>query len=304
MNNQIILHDNQIVDCLLLSSSAFNEEETQAFKAKDILEWGDYSQGKILCNFEDNLTSSLLPINQEVTAYEISKRENNNNFFTKVVTLTDQEIQTEGEYFKLKDYNVRNNSHYTYRISPLTQNTVQTTLENSIITKWDTYTLSPIVQDKDKNIYTIVKDEYDVPIIWSFQLNCSEGDIALNQDKTMFTSFAKKPKVSIGELNYHTGNFSCLLGNTFYNDCYYEPIIMLDKWNKMLENNHLYLFKNIKGDTMIIYIESGTTRKYMNEAANYYIAAFDGVPNVTDRPTTIDFSYVEIMDGSNIQIYE
>ena len=303
MNNQIILHDNQIVDCLLLSSSAFNEEETQAFKVKDILEWGDYSQGKILCNFEDNLTSSLLPINQEVTAYEISKRENNNNFFTKIATLKQEDIQTEGDYFKFKDYNVRNNSNYTYRISPLTNNTVQTTLENNIVTKWDTYTLSPIIKDTNSNRYTIIKDEYNTPIIWTFQLNCTEGDITLEQDKTMFTSFAQKPKVSIGNLNYYTGNFSCLLGNTFYNDCYYEPTVMLDKWNKMLQDNHLYLFKNIKGDAMIVYIESGSKRKYMNEAANYYVSAIDGLPAITDKPTTIDFSYVEIMNN-NIQIYE
>lgn len=304
MDNQIILHQNQKIDCLLLTSSALDTEEKQAFRTKEILEWSDYNAGKILCNFEDNLISSLLPINQSVTGYEISKRENNNSFFTKVATLKEEEISTDGDYFKLKDYNVRNNCHYEYRISPLTGEAVQTTLENTIVTKWDTYTLSPIIKNMDTNTYNIVKDEYDMPMIWTFQLNCSEGDITLNQDKTMFTSFAQKPKVSIGKLNYYTGNFSCLLGNTFYNDCYYEPTIMLDKWNRMLQENHLYLFKNIKGDAMIIYIENGSKRKYMNEAANYYTSNFDGITTVTDRPTTIDFSYVEILDNNDIQIYK
>lgn len=304
VNNQIILHSGQKVECLILSSAAFNENEKQNFITKPSLDWAEYPQGKILCNFENNLVSSLLPINQAITAYEISKRENNDNFFTKVATLTEEDISVEGEYFKLKDYNVRNNSNYLYRISPLTANTVQTTLENSIITKWDSYTLSPIIKTAETDRYEIVKDEYDIPIIWNFQLNCSESDITLNQDKTMFTTFAKKPKVAIGALNYCTGSFSCLLGNTLYNDCYYEPTVILDKWNKMIETNHLYLFKNVKGDSMVIYIESGAKRKYMNEALNYYISTFDGVPAITDRPTTIDFSYVEIMDSKNIQIYE
>ena len=72
----------------------------------------------------------------------------------------------------------------------------------------------------------------------------------------------------------------------------------------MMQENNIYLFKNPKGDAMIISLEDGTKRKYMNEAANYIIGSYNTNTAITNRPTTIEFSYLEIADAENIVIVE
>lgn len=306
MNNQIILYDNQFVDSLIFSSSALTETEQSSFNSNDTLSWSDFANAKILCNFDNSLTSSYFSgITGEITSYEISKIKNNDSFYTKVATLQESELKTDPDdedYYYITDYNTNNNNQYSYYISPMTNTAVQTTLTGKIITDWDVFTLTPIIKNSD-NSFSVVQDENGNPVIWSFLLNCSENELTLNQDKTIFSTFAEKPKISIGELNYITSSFSCLLGQTLYNGQYYESNVLLEKWNDMLKNQSLFLFKNPKGDTMIVSIDAGSSRQYMNEVANYYINNINDVNEITNRPTTISFSYTEIQDTANVQIH-
>lgn len=313
MENKIVLYGYQEIECLLYSSSPLTSAQADEFNNPENLsknlEWENYPNAKIICNFNDNLVSSLMEdiTTDNITGYEISKKTTGENFFTKVANISTQELEdselsTEAGYYKLIDYNVKNNNQYQYQVIPLTENYAQAQLTETIIAKWDIFTLTPIQHIADTR-YAIVRDESDEPIIWSFQMNCSEGDISLNRDITTFNTFTSKPKVSIGETNYHKGQLSCLLGNMLYNDTYYESGYMLDKWNQTIQNNHLFLFKNAKGDAMIVTLEDGIKRKYMNEAMNYYINTLDDGEVVTTRPTTITFSYIEVLDAKDIQIY-
>lgn len=306
MNNQIILHNNQKIECLIYSSSSFTSEEIDNFDREGDLSWNEFSNPKIICNFSQGLTSSYLEgITDKITGYEISKKRPQENVSQRIGTFSASELKTDekdNNFYYIKDYNVRNNNEYAYFISPLTEDYVQTTLYSKILTNWDIFSLVPIYQIEG-NKYGVIKDEFGEPINWIFQLNCSEGDITLNQDKTSFTTFTSKPKISIGNLNYYSGNFSCLLGNTLYNDQYYEPNILLDKWNDMIKQNYFYLFKNTKGDAMVISLEDGTKKKYMNEVANYYKGTYNMNTAITNRPTTIEFSYIEVMDAEDIQVY-
>lgn len=306
MNNQIILYENQKVDSLVYASSAFTPEEQNNFKNNSKLDWDDFTNPKIICNFEQNLNSSLLEkISDKITNYEISKKTPEEKFARSLGIFSLSELQTDEEqdnFYCIVDYNVKNNIEYSYFISPLTEDYIQTTLVSKVLTNWEVFSLTPIFhQEGDPdNKYRVLKDEFGEAINWIFHLNCSEGDITLKQDKTMFTTFASKPKISMGDLNYYTGSLSCLLGNVLYNDTYYEPNILLEKWNKMIKENHIYLFKNPKGDCLIVSLEEGTKRKYMNEVLNYYKNNYNGEIAITNRPTEIEFSYVEIMDSENI----
>lgn len=308
MDNQIILYDNQKVDSLVYSSSSFKEEEIEAFKEIQELDWDSFYNPKIICNFSQNLSSSYLNgITDKITGYEISKKTPEENFARTIGIFSSSELRLDQEddrFYYIVDYNVKNNTEYSYFVSPLTEQYVQTTLSGKVLTNWDVFSLTPIYhQDGDEeNRYRIVKNEFGEEINWIFQLNCTEGDIVLNQDKTIFETFSSKPKVSIGELNYHSGSLSCLLGNMLYNDMYYEPNILLEKWNNMIKENYIYLFKNPKGDSMIVSLDNGSKRKYMNEVANYYTGTYNMDTVITNRPTTIEFSYTEILNSENIQV--
>ena len=78
---------------------------------------------------------------------------------------------------------------------------------------------------------------------------------------------------------------------------------VLEKWDEMVKRNYLYLFKNAKGDSYIVSLEDGTKKKYMNEIANYLIHSYNMETAITNRPTTISFNYIEVLDADNIQIY-
>ena len=306
MDNQIILYNNQSVGCLIYSSQPFTNEEKSHFDENKKLDWDNYSNPKIICNFGNGLTSSVLAgITDNVTGYEISKKRPEENFSTKIGYFPVEELKTDeediGAYYII-DYNVKNNNEYSYFVSPMTDKYVQTTLEEKIFVDWDIFSLTPIYQVSE-NKYTVVKDEFGKPVNWAFHLNYSEGDITLNQDKTSFTTFSSKPKVIVGDLNYYSGKFSCLLGNILYGNEYYEPNILLEKWDKMIKENHIYLFKNIKGNAFIVYLEDGTKKKYQNDIINSYILDYNGNKVRTICPTTIDFSFTEILDADTIQVY-
>lgn len=303
MENQIILYDNQVVDCFIYSSASFAEEEKESFKQSSNLIWDNFSNAEIICNYTNSLASSYLnDITDKITSYQILRKRPEENFAKSLGIFSSQELEktkSNKQFYSLIDYNIKNNNEYVYFISLLTEQYIQTTLKSKVLVDWDIFSLVPIYQIKD-NTYGVIKDEFGQAINWIFQLNCSEGDITLNQDKTSFTTFASKPKISVGDLSYYSGNFSCLLGNTLYNDQYYEPNILLEKWNKMVKENYIYLFKNTKGDSMIISLEDGTKKTYMNEVANYYRGKYNMQTAITNRPTTIEFSYIEIMDAENI----
>jgi hypothetical protein len=305
MENQIILYENQQIDSFTYSSEVFTNKEKSDFISNSILDWNKFSNAKIVCNFAGNLTSSYLAdINDKITGYQILKKRPEENVAKSLGIFSSEELEKNKNndiFYHLIDYNVKSNNEYTYFISPLTNEYAQTTLQGKVLASWDVFLLSPIYKIQD-NKYGIIKNKFGEPINWVFQLNCSEGNITLNQDKTIFTTFASKPKISIGSLNYYTGNFSCLLGNCLYNDQYYEPNILLELWDEMIKENNIYLFKNPKGDAMIISLEDGTKRKYMNEVANYVVGSYNGNIAITNRPTTIDFSYLEIADADNIII--
>lgn len=310
MDNKIILYNNQKVDSLIYSSESFSSGETDSFKSENELQWSSFENAKIICNFTENLNSSLVNgIRSSITNYEISKKRPEDNFVTTVANLTLQELNElnidtyEDKFYHITDYNICNNNEYTYFVSPMTEDFVQTTFSSKVLVQGDVFTLTPIYCFKEKT-YRVIKDEFGQPINWVFQLNCSEGDITLNQDKTTFTTFAPKPKISVGDLNYHSGSLSCLLGNVLYNDQYYEPNILLEKWENMIKENHIYLFKNPKGDAMVVSLDDGIKRKYMNEVANYYIGEYNRNISITNRPTTIDFSYIEIMEAKDIQVID
>ena len=78
---------------------------------------------KILCNFDNSLTSSYFSgITGEITSYEISKIKNNESFYTKVTTLQESELKTDPDdedyyYIKTKEKDIKNSIQITIEFS-------------------------------------------------------------------------------------------------------------------------------------------------------------------------------------------
>jgi|GEM_PF-4258318 len=291
MDNSLILYENQSVDYLLYNPVPFSQNEINTLKAKTAtidLKWTDFKNVDILCDFKTSITSSFIEgLTGELVGFDVRKRKQGDSFYTKVVFIPIAELQesvdTDDPYYSITDYNVSNNNEYIYTVFPVTSDAIGVSLENKYTTDWDIYTLTPLIQVDSTNL--IADDDR----IWSFSLNCEESEIVHVQDKTKFPTFASKPKVSVGDLNYREGSFKCLLGGVSYNGKYDEPYELVQKWNDFVSSNPICLFKNLKGDAMIVTLEN-ETHSYMDK--------------VFGIPTNISFNYTEVMDTDNLSIYK
>lgn len=249
-----------------------------------------------LCRRETSKPNSYLkPIIKNKKLEQITKEKAQEIFI-------EEDLNKYGDnlYYLITDYGVKNNTEYEYFLESIFSNPMgeYLTLQDDamqtnkkILTQWDSFMLYPL--KKENNSYALFEEGGGVSL-WSFGLNFKEGEISLNQDKTIFTSYIEKPIVTKGELNYASGSLSCLLGEVNYNSTYFEPALLLQKWEDFIKYNSIALYKNIKGDIFIVYIDNNYNRSHMNEVANYYIDNFRGFEEITQRPTTISFNFTEI----------
>lgn len=204
------------------------------------------------------------------------------------------------------DYGVKSNHSYNYNIAIAddTSSTAFKEQKKQIITDFNNFILYPLSLDTQQRKYSFKKvidsSGKETVEYWSFSLNFTEDDITTEQNKTFYNTLTQFPKISTGEMNYDTGKFSALLGSSCTNVCYEENISLLGKWKKFIKSSQTCLFKNPKGEAKIIQINQTSSRKYMNEVANYYIAE-DG--EITSRPTVVSFDYTEIASNDKINSY-
>jgi hypothetical protein len=280
---------------------------------------------EVLSNMENPINSSF---NLVILRKEINSNISKNIFSSKITKeflnnlkvsnlflqnyFSNLDLPSNATFYGLVDYSAKNNQNYIYQIYITVEldediknldngeiimakgtNILSFNIDNpansvSIVTHWDDYILYPLM--KSGNDFCLCLDDDNNAISWKFGLNCEENEIILNQDKTIFTTFSDKPKVIMGELNYHTGSLKCLLGDFIENNSYYEPNSLLNSWEQFLNSSSCGLFKNPKGDVFVVFIENNSSRSYMNEVANEYL--FNNELSV--KPTTISFNYIEI----------
>ena len=228
-----------------------------------------------------------------------------NNYVYFIDKYLDQETVgtlSNKDFYGLIDYSAKNNKNYIYfcniyldspededlGIDGIRGKVCLSDLNKTILTHWDNYTIYPLIRDKGK--YKLSLDTNNNVVSLKFGLNCKENEITLNQDKTTFTTFDELPKVIKGNLNYHSGSLSCLLGRFLEDNKYYEPNSLMELWEEFLKTSSCALFKNPKGDAYIVFIENSPTKTYMNEIANEYFVNQE----LTVKPSTISFTYIEI----------
>lgn len=305
----IELFGNQMVDNMILSNAPLTGNEVTTLKDKtqySNLQWSDFANALILCNYQGNDFSSSLPIDGNILGFDVKKQTYYDNSYIDVGSFDlDSLVQGESEgTYTIVDHCVQNNTMYKYTIFVQTEDTLGASTTATASSYSDYWTLSPLAKVKGKkNTYSILTDENDNLIIWNFGVNCQESQYTQNLDRTVYQTFSAKPLVSIGQSNYLTGQLTCFLGQVLCNAEYYEPTVLLKKFRNMVVSNDLFLLKNPKGETKIITITGSPTFTYNNEWANLYSAKLDNDFNdITNRPTELSFSYTEIEDPEKYSI--
>ena len=305
----IDLFGNQMVDNMVLSTTPLTTAEISTLKDRDEfsnLQWEDFSNALIICNYIGNDYSSSLPITGNIIGFDVKKKTGYDKVYTDVGSFSLDDLSeggTEGTY-TITDHCVQNNTDYEYTIFVKTDNSLGASTTAQSFTYSNYWTLSPIAKVKGKqNTYRILTDEDDKVIIWNFGVNCQESAYTQNLDRTTYQTFNAKPLVSIGQSNYLTGQLTCLLGQVTCNGEYYEPTILLKKFRNMVASNDLFLLKNPKGDTRIVTITGSPTFTYNNDWANLYTTKLpNNFDEITNRPTELNFSFTEIEDPEKYSI--
>ena len=148
-----------------------------------------------------------------------------------------------------------------------------------------------IGEGEDNSIASVGVFDLDRSNLWSFTLNCQEGEITQNQNKTPISAFAHYPQFYIGDNNYNSGSFSALLNVNYVNDTYQDTIATVKRWENFIRDNKICLYKNFKGDIMIVVVDANSRRKYMNEIANYNVI---NSTEISAYPTTVEFNFTEV----------
>lgn len=246
--------------------------------------------------------------------------------------------QIQGGYF-IGDYNILNNEYYHYMVAvgmpdptspnnPLTgkPNIVYNIYQNQakgqdeglleyIKINWNSWSICDIEESaEDENTY--IKKGGSV---WKLAFNISEESLNQNLSITSWDTLGKYPKISIGQRNFESSTFTCLLGameeyvekytkhncnnreETDYikkiygytekenpNSIYSRENSKLDSWKKFCSNGNLKLLKDVKGNAWIIEIV-GIPNNNIDIRSNI-------------QETMISFEWQEVVDINKVSI--
>ena len=185
------------------------------------------------------------------------------------------------------DYNVINNTNYTYYIFKEGEETIsEAVVSNSVDTCWWDWSLIDVVPSAtNKNLYIAVGD------IWKFNLNIASGGRTQTMNTTVYDTLARFPKVSTGKLNYAKGSLSCILGNVQKVASrglqYVEPVSLLENWNEFCANGNIKLLKDRKGNAMLVSITDNASQ-------------LDDI--TSEQVNTITFTWAQVEDASGVSI--
>lgn len=187
------------------------------------------------------------------------------------------------------DFNIRNNKSYQYRIYPIYANNGAEVFgapisTNTLYTDFYGWSIVGTKATEVDNEYIVDNDN-----IWSFGYNISANPIKPVYNKNYVTGFGQFPQLVQGDENYLEGGLSCLMGDVACNGKYInDSIDSIEKWREFCNNGELKLLKDLKGHIIPCSIKDTTP------TIDY---------SIIEKPTTISFNFVQLMDRENISVY-
>lgn len=244
-------------------------------------EWDTFDDIYLLAKFNNDLVSSYISgLTQPLTGFSVYRQKSGDTVLRKV-----GDVGKDGN--SLIDHLIYNNEEYKWVVIPVTEEELGISMESApILTDWHSWSISALSQ--------ISPQVYFPQETWVFSIDLSESELSQNVDKTIFKTNSQYPKISVGNANYFTGDFSCLFGNI---DCigleYSESKEKLLKWREFVALNTPYLLKDIKGNIFIGAIHDNT--EYYETYSNFTTTRIDF--SFTETQTTEDKSIYEVNDG-------
>ena len=226
----------------------------------------------------------------------------------------------------LRDYNIHNHDNYEYMaVIGIGQSDGSYTYQiydnrgdegEKILTyvdwdNWSIYNIEELESTPDNNIYVKTGNT------WLLGLNLEGENLTQNMSASALDTLGKYPRVYMGSKNYESSTFTGLLGNmkdvytVKVKPCsqdektevvyrYTERINIKDKygrevekyraWKEFCNDGELKLLKDVKGNSWIVHIIDNPTNSISN--------------NSYSMPTTISFSWKEVLNVEDISIIE
>lgn len=195
--------------------------------------WDNDPEGKIISiDYAEGVKSSYnADYNGAIKSYRIYRSEYsdasqktliNNKLIAEFNAADLVKINNNSSYI-IKDYSVHNRGYFVYSITPRIEVKDES---DETITKVLGVSINSNIVYTDEYYWFFIslgkrQDGTYAPLEkWNFYLNLNEAQITHNTQKVFHTGFSPYPKASVGTTNYITTQFSCLVGNFFYQKNY------------------------------------------------------------------------------------
>jgi len=239
--------------------------------------WADYTNAEILAPFTDNLVSSyILGLTSPLTGYVIYRQKVGETKIEKVA-----EVDT--TVASLIDYNITNQTEYIYIVYPATEDELGISMASDPITScWWDWSATELLKISD-GIYTVGD-------IFLFDANLESGDNVPNLDQTIYQTYSRYPKSSVGSSNFKTLGFSALLNRVNQTTHLYSDTVALkNSWDDFVARGNPAFLKDPKGNIYYGIFQSPTSR--VSDA-------------IGTQPVTISISFTELGNVDDIMAYE
>lgn len=278
--NTIKIHGGGDVNYVMCTTASLTDEEKKSLETADISTrptWDDYTI--MLAKFEnESIDANSYEITNDIKEYKIQRLEVGTDRLYEVATV-------DKTHTSIKDYNVRSQKSYQYRIVPVNNNgdLLAPITTDAVETDWCGWSVVGIIPTKKKNVYTVDQEN-----IWNFVANVKPQPKSLVNDMKIHTGFGKYPTAVQGELNYIETGMSCLIGDITCKGYEGDTIDVIKKWRAFCSNEHLKLFKDPKGEIIPCIITDTTDNTDFGTA---------------EQITEISFKVTQLLDETKISVY-
>lgn len=182
------------------------------------------------------------------------------------------------------DFNVKNNTEYTYYIYPeTTSNIGSPIISQPITTSWTSWSLSTLSS-------LSVDGQYKVDDIFNIDFNVSSEGLNTNSDSTIFKNFTKYPKVHKSKSFFMSGQLTFIEGYISDTGEMMDNATLMKKIGELSNDGKKKILKDRKGNAWLVDLISST--QYVLDGRNEI------------QPIQVTFNWAEIGDIEEISVYE
>ena len=320
VESYVKFYSNLNVNFLKLEQSSLSSNLQEAYRKRKVFN----ANSLLYNNFSEMLDALYFVPHSSFSSNfcSVYRREYSQPYYNYICTL-DGEIA-------FKDYNIHNNDNYEYLAvvgikQPDGSYNYETydnrdDYDEKVLTyvNWDNWSICNIEETEDTPNTKIYMKTGGT---WLLGLNLEGENLMQNMSANSWDTLGRYPRIAIGQKNYESSTFTGFLGrmqevpsldlkNQYKNgECktteevnkkyrYTERLNISNKygrevekyqaWKQFCNDGELKLLKDVKGNAWVVQIVDNPNNNIINNANN--------------MPTTISFSWKEVLDTENISV--